>query len=74
LGIDEYYTESFGYNPYTGRSALYITDGNESKVPDVLDRTFKKTEMIACFDVLRRGKSIRQIRVFACTDYHLQEL
>jgi hypothetical protein len=74
LGIDEYYTESFGYNPFIGRSALFITDGNESKAPDVLDRTFKHTEMIACFDVLRRGRSLRQIRVFACTDYHLQEL
>jgi len=74
LGIDEYYTESFGYNPFLGRSAFYITDGNESKVPDVLDRTFKHTEMIACFDVLRRGKSLRQIRIFACTEYRLQEL
>jgi len=74
LGIEESYTESFGYNPFVGRSALYITDGNESKAPDVLDRTFKHTEMIACFDVLRWGTSLRQIRVFACTDYHLQEL
>jgi hypothetical protein len=74
LGIDEYYTESFGYNPYVGRSALYITDGNESKVPDVLERTFKDTKMIACFDVLRRDHSIRQIRVFACNDYRLLEL
>ena len=74
LGIDDYYTESFGYDPYVGRSALYITDANESKAPDVLDRTFKETKMIACFDVLRRGRSIRQIRVFACTGYHLQEL
>jgi hypothetical protein len=74
LGIDEYYTESFGYNPYVGQSALYITDGNESKVPDVLDRTFKHTEMIACFDVKRRGVALRQIRIFACTHYQMQEL
>ena len=30
--------------------------------------------MIACFDVMRWGNSLRQIRVFACTDYHMQEL
>jgi hypothetical protein len=30
--------------------------------------------MIACFNVLRRGSSMRQIRIFACPGYHLQEL
>jgi len=75
LGIDDYYTESFGYNPFIGRTALYITDrDDESKVPSVFERTFAHSEMIACFNILRRGDSIRQIRIFACTGYHLQEL
>lgn len=75
LGIDDYYTESFGYNPFIGRTALYISDReDESKVPSVFERTFAHSEMIACFNVLRRGDSIRQIRIFACTGYHLQEL
>ncbi|MDR3402109.1 MAG: glycosyltransferase family 39 protein [Chthoniobacter sp.] len=75
LGIDDYYTESFGYSPFVGRTALYITDrDDESKPPDVFARTFAHSEMIACFNVLRRGTSLRQIRVFACTGYHLQEL
>lgn len=75
LGIDEYYTESFGYNPFLGRTALYITDrDDESKVPSVFERTFGPSEMIACFNVLRRGSSMRQIRIFACPGYHLQEL
>jgi hypothetical protein len=75
LGIDEYYTESFGYNPFIGRTALYISDrDDESSVPSVFERTFAHSEMIACFNVLRRGDSIRQIRIFACTGYHLQEL
>ena len=74
LGIDDYFAESFGYNPFLGRTALYITDDCESYPPDVFDRTFAHSEMIACFDVLRHGQSLRQIRVFACTGYHLQEL
>jgi 4-amino-4-deoxy-L-arabinose transferase-like glycosyltransferase len=74
LGIDDYYTESFGYNPFIGRTALYVTDRQESEVPSVFERTFAHTEMIACFDVLRWGTSVRQIRVFACTGYHMQEL
>jgi hypothetical protein len=75
LGIDDYYTESWGYNPFIGRTALYITDrDDESKVPSVFERTFAQSEMIACFNILRRGNSIRQIRIFAATGYHLQEL
>ncbi|MEI9897997.1 MAG: glycosyltransferase family 39 protein [Chthoniobacter sp.] len=75
LGIDDYFTESFGYSPFVGRTALYITDrDDESRPPDVFARTFAHSEMIACFNILRRGTSLRQIRIFACTGYHLQEL
>jgi hypothetical protein len=74
LGIDDYYAESMGYNPFIGRTALFVTDDNDSWPPSVFDRTFAKSEMIACFDILRRGKSLRQIRIFACTGYHMQEL
>lgn len=74
LGIDDYFGESFGYNPFLGRTALYITDDNDSDPPDVFDRTFAHSEMIACFDILRRGTSLRQMRVFVCTGYHMQEL
>jgi hypothetical protein len=63
-----------GYNPFLGRTALYITDDNDSYPPDVFDRTFARREMIACFDIMRRGQSLRQIRVFACTGYRMQEL
>jgi len=75
LGIEDYYTESLGYSPFVGRNALYISDrDDESRPPDVFERTFAHSEMIACFNVLRRGGSLRQIRIFACTGYHLQEL
>lgn len=74
LGIDDYFTESMGYNPFVGRTALYITDRAESKPSSVLGRTFARHEMIARFDLQRRGLPLRQIRVFACYDYRMQEL
>ena len=74
LGIDDYYTETMGYNPFLGRTALYVTDRPESEPASVIERTFAKREMIACFDIVRRGLPLRQIRVFACTDYRMQEL
>jgi 4-amino-4-deoxy-L-arabinose transferase-like glycosyltransferase len=74
LGIDDYYTETMGYNPFVGRTALYVTDRPESEPASVIERTFARREMIACFDVVRRGLPLRQIRIFACTDYRMQEL
>jgi hypothetical protein len=74
LGIDDYFTEAMGYNPFLGRTALYITDRSESEPPSVFERTFARSEFIACFDVVRRGLPLRQIRIFACYDYRLQEL
>ncbi len=74
LGIDDYYTESMGYNPFLGRTALYITDRPEAEPASVFKRTFAKSELIACFDVIRRGQPLRQIRIFACTDYKMLEL
>ncbi len=74
LGIDELYLETTGYNPFIGRTALYVTDRAESEPPSVIERTFARRELIACFDVIRRGQKLREIRVFACTDYRMQEL
>lgn len=74
LGIDDYYTETLGYNPFLGRTALYITDREESAPPSVFERTFSKRQPVACFDVMRRGMPLRHFRVFACTEYRMQEL
>ncbi len=74
LGIDDYYTEAMGYNPFLGRTALYVTDRPESEPASVIERTFARRELIACFDVIRRGRPLRQIRIFACSNYSMQEL
>jgi 4-amino-4-deoxy-L-arabinose transferase-like glycosyltransferase len=74
LGIDDYFTETMGYNPFIGRSALYVTDRRESEPASVIEKTFAHRELIACFEVYRRGQPLKQIRIFACSNYSMQEL
>ena len=74
LAIDEYFTESMGYSPFIGRTALYITDRPEEKPASSILREFARTEMIATIDLTRRGLPLRQLRVFACYDYRQPEL
>lgn len=66
---DPIYTEEQGYNPFRGRTALYITDRAEEKAPASLKTGFARWEMIACIDQQRRGLPLRQLRVFACYDF-----
>ena len=74
LPIDEYFTEAMGYSPFLGRTALYITDRAENKPASSLIREFARWEMIARIDITRRGLPLRQLRVFACTDFRQPEL
>jgi hypothetical protein len=66
---DTLFTEERGYNPFKGRTALYITDRAEENAPSSIKEGFERWEMIACIDQDRRGKPLRQIRVFACFNY-----
>jgi hypothetical protein len=66
---DTIYTEEQGYNPFKGRTALYITDRAEEKAPSSIQKGFRKWEMIQCIDQKRRGLQLRQLRVFLCTNY-----
>jgi Dolichyl-phosphate-mannose-protein mannosyltransferase len=66
---DEYYTEELGYNPFLGRTALYVTDRAEGRPPSEIKRGFQRVEMVACFDETRFGLPLRQIRIFACYNY-----
>ena len=66
---DALFTEEQGYNPFKGRTALYITDRAEENAPSSIKEGFERWEMIACIDQDRRGKPLRQLRVFACFNY-----
>ena len=61
--------------PFTGRTALYITDRVKEKKPaSSLIREFGRWKMIAEFEITERGLPLRQFRVFACSDYRQPEL
>jgi hypothetical protein len=66
---DPAFTEELGYNPFRGRTALYITDRAEEKAPSSIKTGFERWEMIACIDQTRRGLPLRQWRIFACYNY-----
>ncbi|MEK0446771.1 MAG: hypothetical protein RLZZ399_2092 [Verrucomicrobiota bacterium] len=66
---DPLFSEETGVNPFHGRTALYITESEDEKPPTSIQGGFASTEMIACWDVERRGQRLRQIRVFRCNNY-----
>ncbi len=71
---DALYTEEAGINPFHGRSALYITDSEDDSAPSAIAGGFEKVELVACFDIERRGWRLRQLRVFQCSNYHSRSL
>ena len=64
--LDEYFT-SEGVNFFIGRNALYITDRAEERPPTAIKNGFQRVEMIALFELTRRGLPLRELRVFAGT-------
>lgn len=66
---DSLYTEEAGINPFHGRTALYVTDSDSDKPPTAISSAFGTSELIACYDIERRGLRLRQIRIFRCENY-----
>jgi hypothetical protein len=74
---DTYYTEEQGVNLFEGRNALFITDGAEKgseRPPSAIERGFERVELIRLFRIERRGEPLRDLRVFACYNYHTLSL
>jgi hypothetical protein len=67
--LDPLYTEEGGFNPFFGRSALFITDAQEETPPTAITGGFEQTILWSCLDIERMGQSLRQIRIFLCTNY-----
>ncbi|HSI11033.1 MAG TPA: glycosyltransferase family 39 protein [Chthoniobacter sp.] len=59
-------------NPFTGRTALYITDRPEEEAPASLTDNFAQTERIAVYEVRQNGGLLRTLRVFVCRNYRVQ--
>jgi len=63
---DALFTEEQGYNPFKGRSALYLTDRAEDRPPTALDRAFAEIRPYTALWQERHGMPLREVRVFLC--------
>src|SRR6266536_1826705 len=66
---DEVYTEESGINPFVGRSALFIRQGEKGHAPHNIRAAFESTEPVATIEVQRYGRVIRTWQVFLCRGY-----
>jgi hypothetical protein len=71
---DPLFSEEAGYNPFHGRTALYITTNGETAPPSAIQSGFESFEMIALLDVQRHDQKLRQVRVFRCRNYRSTSL
>src|SRR5213594_4071260 len=65
----EVYTEENGVNPFIGRSALFIREGEKEQVPHNIRAGFQSTEPVGTIEVRRYGKLLRIWQVFLCRNY-----
>ena len=65
----ELYTEENGINPFAGRSALFIREGEKDRVPHNIRAAFQSTESVGTIEVRRYGKLLRRWQVFLCRNY-----
>ena len=65
----ETYTEENGINPFLGRSALFILDGEKERAPHNIRIGFESTERVATIQVWRYDKLLRTWQVFLCRNY-----
>ena len=65
----EVYTEENGVNPFVGRDALFIREGEKEHVPHNIRAAFQSTEPVGTIEVRRYGKVLRTWQVFLCRSY-----
>jgi hypothetical protein len=70
---DPEYTQEATFNPFMGRSALFIND-RSSDVPSEVRAGFDKVDPIDCFDVIRRDMPLRRVVVYLCSRYRSRSL
>jgi len=65
----EVYTEENGINPFVGRDALFIREGEKQNVPHNIRAAFQATELAGTIEVRRYGEVLRTWQVFLCRNY-----
>jgi hypothetical protein len=71
---DPLFSEEQGYNPFHGRSALFIVDREIKRLPSTVRNAFEKVELVAVAEQTRRDLPLRQWRVYLCRNYRSAEL
>ena len=66
---DPQFSEESAYNPFHGRTALYITTSDSEEAPSSLTQGFERVELEALYELRRRGQKVREVRVFRCSNY-----
>jgi hypothetical protein len=66
---DEVYTEESGINPFVGRSALFIRQGEKGHAPHNIRAAFQSADPAATIQVQRYGRIVRTWQVFLCRGY-----
>ena len=69
LPDSEVYTEENGINPFVGRDALFIREGNKEHLPHNIRAAFHSVEPVGTIDIWRYGKALRTWQVFLCRNY-----
>ena len=65
----EVYTEESGINPFVGRDALFIREGEKQNVPHNIRAAFQTTELAGTIEMRRYGEVLRTWQVFLCRNY-----
>src|SRR5205809_2612380 len=65
----EVYTEENGINPFVGRDALFIREGEKGRVPHNIRVGFQSTEPVGMIEVRRYGKVLRIRQAYLCRNY-----
>ena len=69
-GTAEEEFQSIGTSPFIGHSALFVTDDERHvNVPDALERGFEECALVARYEIQRRGRPLRHVRIYACFNY-----
>jgi 4-amino-4-deoxy-L-arabinose transferase-like glycosyltransferase len=71
---DPLFSEEQGYNPFHGRSALFITDRIMKKPPSTIRGAFESYELVGMAEQTRRDLPLREWRIYLCRNYKSAEL
>lgn len=59
-----------GSSPFVGHSALFITDDERHRqLPDAVENGFEECNLVAQYEIQRRGQPLRHVRIYACFNY-----